>query len=215
MPPREGRSVRGRALRSDGARDVIRSALHASRRFWRAHAWKCSSSGFLRSRARRSDRRASHRDRCPRHLVTLDLDVEWTVTEAGFRSLSANSWAHRETLRSASSRPSPTDGWCSQHDRRFSFSRRNRVSRPLGRRAGCRLRRSRVTTAMTGYQETLTDPSYAEHSSASPLPWSATTVSPRSAASSRGAACEGGAHALRSAVRSGQSGSWSTARRPR
>jgi dihydroorotase len=34
------------------------------------------------------------------NLVTLDLDVEWTVTEAGFRSLSANSWLIGETLRS-------------------------------------------------------------------------------------------------------------------
>jgi dihydroorotase len=34
------------------------------------------------------------------NLVTLDLDVEWTVTEAEFRSLSANSWLIGETLRS-------------------------------------------------------------------------------------------------------------------
>ena len=33
------------------------------------------------------------------NLVTLDLDTEWTVTEAGFRSLSANSWLLGETLR--------------------------------------------------------------------------------------------------------------------
>jgi dihydroorotase len=34
------------------------------------------------------------------NLVTLDLDAEWTVTEDGFRSLSANSWLLGETLRS-------------------------------------------------------------------------------------------------------------------
>jgi dihydroorotase len=34
------------------------------------------------------------------NLVTLDLDVEWKVTEAGFRSLSANSCLIGETLRS-------------------------------------------------------------------------------------------------------------------
>jgi dihydroorotase len=33
------------------------------------------------------------------NLVTLDLDGEWTVTEDGFRSLSANSWLLGETLR--------------------------------------------------------------------------------------------------------------------
>jgi dihydroorotase len=33
------------------------------------------------------------------NLVALDLDAEWTVTEDGFRSLSANSWLLRERLR--------------------------------------------------------------------------------------------------------------------
>ena len=33
------------------------------------------------------------------NLVVLDLDTEWTVTEEGFRSLSANSWLLGETLR--------------------------------------------------------------------------------------------------------------------
>ena len=33
------------------------------------------------------------------NLVALDLDAEWTVTEAGFRSLSANSWLLDQTLR--------------------------------------------------------------------------------------------------------------------
>jgi dihydroorotase len=33
------------------------------------------------------------------NLVALDLEAEWTVTEAGFRSLSANSWLLGETLR--------------------------------------------------------------------------------------------------------------------
>ena len=33
------------------------------------------------------------------NLVVLDLDAEWTVTEAGFRSRSANSWLLGETLR--------------------------------------------------------------------------------------------------------------------
>ena len=32
------------------------------------------------------------------NLVALDLDAEWTVTEAGFRSLSANSWLLGQTL---------------------------------------------------------------------------------------------------------------------
>jgi dihydroorotase len=33
------------------------------------------------------------------NLVALDLDAEWTVTEDGFRSLSANSWLLGEALR--------------------------------------------------------------------------------------------------------------------
>jgi dihydroorotase len=33
------------------------------------------------------------------NLAVLDLDAEWQVTEAGFRSLSANSWLLGETLR--------------------------------------------------------------------------------------------------------------------
>jgi dihydroorotase len=33
------------------------------------------------------------------NLVALDLDAEWTVTEEGFRSLSANSWLLGEKLR--------------------------------------------------------------------------------------------------------------------
>ena len=33
------------------------------------------------------------------NLVALDLEAEWTVTEEGFRSLSANSWLLGETLR--------------------------------------------------------------------------------------------------------------------
>jgi dihydroorotase len=35
----------------------------------------------------------------PANLVVLDLDAEWTVTEEGFRSLSANSWLLGQTLR--------------------------------------------------------------------------------------------------------------------
>ena len=33
------------------------------------------------------------------NLVALDLEAEWTVTEDGFRSLSANSWLLGESLR--------------------------------------------------------------------------------------------------------------------
>jgi dihydroorotase len=33
------------------------------------------------------------------NLAVLDLDAEWTVTEDGFRSLSANSWLLGETLQ--------------------------------------------------------------------------------------------------------------------
>jgi dihydroorotase len=33
------------------------------------------------------------------NLVALDLEADWIVSEAGFRSLSANSWLLGETLR--------------------------------------------------------------------------------------------------------------------
>jgi len=33
------------------------------------------------------------------NLVLLDLEAEWDVTEAGFHSLSVNSWLLGETLR--------------------------------------------------------------------------------------------------------------------
>jgi dihydroorotase len=33
------------------------------------------------------------------NVVALDLDAEWTVSEDGFRSLSANSWLLGQTLR--------------------------------------------------------------------------------------------------------------------
>ena len=42
------------------------------------------------------------------------------------------------------------------------------------------------TTAMTGYQEVVTDPSYSEQLVASPRRWSATTASSRTAASRAG-----------------------------
>ena len=34
----------------------------------------------------------------PANVVLLDLEAEWTVTEEGFRSLSANSWLLGERL---------------------------------------------------------------------------------------------------------------------
>ena len=44
------------------------------------------------------DRAADRSGRAPRTSSLLDLDAEWTVTEDGFRSLSANSWLLGETL---------------------------------------------------------------------------------------------------------------------
>ena len=37
----------------------------------------------------------------PANVVLLDLEAEWTVTEEGFRSLSANSWLLGERLTGA------------------------------------------------------------------------------------------------------------------
>ncbi len=98
------------------------------------------------------------------NLVALDLDAEWTVTEDGFRSLSANSWLLGETLR----------GRVRDDDRRRTVGVRGMTSGYLLLEDGTVFRGRSVaadgvafgeavfTTGMTGYQETVTDPSYAE-----------------------------------------------------
>ena len=97
------------------------------------------------------------------NLVALDLDAEWTVTEDGFRSLSANSWLLGETApRPCRHRPSPTAGWCSRRDARatsLSRTERSFAGRSVAA-AGIAFGEAVFTTGMTGYQETVTDPSY-------------------------------------------------------
>ena len=97
------------------------------------------------------------------NLVALDLDAEWTVTEDGFRSLSANSWLLGQTLR----------GRVVKTDRRRTAGVRGVSVGYLVLEDGTVFRGRSVaadgvafgeavfTTGMTGYQETVTDPSYA------------------------------------------------------
>ena len=98
------------------------------------------------------------------NLVALDLEAEWEVTEDGFRSLSANSWLLGKTLRGRVVRTvadgrevfvAVTVGYLALEDGTVFRGR------SVGA-AGAAFGEAVFTTAMTGYQETVTDPSYAE-----------------------------------------------------
>ena len=95
----EGRSVRGGAVRGDGARDGVRRAAHAPRPRRR---------GSLGDGARADVQRAPREpSACPsrglpsgslRTWCSSTSNAEWTVREDGFRSRSANSWLLGERL---------------------------------------------------------------------------------------------------------------------
>ena len=98
------------------------------------------------------------------NLVLLDLDATQAVTEDGFRSRSTNSWLLGETLRGAVVK-TIADGRvvlrgmtaaATSHSRTAASSRGRR-----SRAAGVAFGEAVFTTAMTGYQETVTDPSFA------------------------------------------------------
>ena len=97
--PREGRAVRGGTLRGHRPRDGVLGSLHDPRRPGSAPARDAPRADVA------GPARAFGLDE-PRievgaraNLGVLDLDAEWTVTEDGFRSLSANSWLLGERLR--------------------------------------------------------------------------------------------------------------------
>ena len=147
------------------------------------------------------------------NLVALDLDAEWTVTEDGFRSLSANSWLlGRDASRAGRARRSPTAGWCSRRDRGLSRARgRHGLPRPLGRRRRRRVRRGRLhdrddRLPGDGHRPELRGAARLLHDRR----WSATTASPRSAAS-RQRRTRRRRSCARSAARSGRRGCASTA----
>ena len=86
-------AVRGGAVRRHRPRDGVRRALHPPRRAGRRSRSRRCSSGCPAGPARAlglAEPRIEVGARA--NLVLLDLDAEWTVTEDGFRSRSANSW---------------------------------------------------------------------------------------------------------------------------
>ena len=115
------------------------------------------------ARAYGLDRAARSRSARRANLVLLDLNASWRVEEGGFRSRSKNSWLLGETLR----------GKVRATDRRRTHGVRG-MTGFLALEDGTVFRGESVaaegfafgeavfTTAMTGYQEVVTDPSYAE-----------------------------------------------------
>ena len=98
--PREGRAVRGGALRRHGARDGVRGALHAPRRAGRARRSRLVLERMSAGPAR-DLRAAGAADRGGGAARTSSCSTStptWTVTEDGFRSQSVNSWLLGETL---------------------------------------------------------------------------------------------------------------------
>ena len=101
----------------------------------------------------------------PANVVLLDLEAEWTVTEDGFRSRSANSWLLGETAhrrgredgrrREGGVRRVTTQGYLLLEDGTV-FRGRSVAAE------GSAFGEAVFTTGMTGYQETVTDPSYAQ-----------------------------------------------------
>ena len=103
----------------------------------------------------------------PANLVLVDLEAEWTVSEDGFRSRSANSWllgADARRLGREDRRRGPGgvlgvrgggQGYLLLED---GTTFRGRSVAAEGSAFG----EAVFTTGMTGYQETVTDPSYAE-----------------------------------------------------
>ena len=127
----------------------------------------------------------------PANLVQLDLDgrMGGDARRASARCRS-NSWLLGRTLRVRSSAPSRTGAWCTRPCR---GGRMTAAHGYLALEDGTVLRGRSVgadgvafgeavfTTGMSGYQETVTDPSFAGSSSASRRRWSATTASTRHA----------------------------------
>ena len=103
----------------------------------------------------------------PANLVLLDLEAEWTVREDAFRSRSANSWLLGQTLVGAVVQ----DGRRGQGGvldvrgggQGYLLLEDGTVFRGRSVAAeGSAFGEAVFTTGMTGYQETVTDPSYAE-----------------------------------------------------
>ena len=135
------------------------------------------------ARAFRPDRPARSRSARRRTSSMLDLGAEWTVPEDGFRSRSANSWLLGAAAAGAVTMTVARPGaWSHEMTRSWARGRHGLPRRIVGA-PGFAFGEAVFTTAMTGYQEVVTDPSFAGRSSALPLPWSVTTASPTTAPS--------------------------------
>ena len=144
---REGRAVRGGAVRRHRPRDGVRGDLHAPRRAGRARP---------RPRARadvRRARRGSSGCRCrgsrwgSRPTSSCSTSTRpGRVTEDGFAlEVGQLVAARRDADAARSSRRSPTEGWCTRHEQRLPRPRgRHRLPGPLGRRRRRRVRRGRL-----------------------------------------------------------------------
>ena len=97
------------------------------------------------------------------NLVLLDLNASWRVEEGGFRSRSKNSWLLGETLR-GKVRATIADGrMVFEGMTGFLALEDGTIFRGESVAAeGFAFGEAVFTTAMTGYQEVVTDPSYAE-----------------------------------------------------
>ena len=99
----------------------------------------------------------------PANLVVLDLERTWRVEESGFRSRSPNSWLLGQTLKGKVVETVANGKLAYSGMSGFLSSKTGRVFH--GRSVGAHdvaFGESVFTTAMTGYQEIVTDPSYAE-----------------------------------------------------
>ena len=99
----------------------------------------------------------------PANLVVLDLERTWRVEESGFRSRSPNSWLLGQTLKGKVVE-TVANGKLA-YSRMSGFLVLEDGSVFHGRSVGAHdvaFGEAVFTTAMTGYQEIVTDPSYAE-----------------------------------------------------
>ena len=98
----EGGAVRGGAVRRHRSRDLVRGALHPPRRAWAAsRSRRCSSGCPAALRVRSACPSRSSRSAPAPTSSCSTSSAEWTVTEGGFRSRSANSWLLGRKLRGA------------------------------------------------------------------------------------------------------------------
>jgi hypothetical protein len=159
---REGRPVRGGAVRRHRLETAF-AALHTHLVLPGVSRSRRCSSGCRRPGTRLRPRRAADRGGARANLVALDLDAEWTWTRTASARSPRTRGSSARRCGAASSRPSPTDAGVRGVSGGYLVLEDGTVFR--GRsvaRDGVAFGEAVFTTGMTGYQETVTDPSYAE-----------------------------------------------------